>query len=85
MAKKRNRAKVELAEQAIKVLLLFFLFAYAPVVAWWNNISPTGRILIISLITIAVLSAIGAIITLSVYIKRQRMVAWNRAMIYLKK
>ncbi len=77
----RRRSSAELWENIVKLLLFIFLLAYAPVVAWWNSIPPFGRTFMLIMITIAVLAAIGMVITLSIYIKRERASAWRRAMV----
>ena len=76
----RRSSSAELWENIIKLLLVIFILAYAPVVAWWNSIPPIGRTFMLMTITIAVFAAIGMVITLSIYIKRERAGAWRRAM-----
>ena len=56
------------------------LVTRAPVVTWWNSIPPIGRTFMLIMITIAVFAAIGMIIMLSIYIKRERASAWRHAM-----
>jgi len=79
MAKRRS-SSAELWENIVKLLLAIFLLAYAPVVAWWNSIPPVGRTFMLVMITIAVIAAIGMVVMLSIYIKRERASAWHHAM-----
>jgi HJR/Mrr/RecB family endonuclease len=80
MSRKQRRLKFELGEQIAKLFLVLFLFAYAPVIAWWNSIPKVLQIVTIVAITTLVLASIGLIITLTIYKKRERANAWKTAM-----
>ena len=80
MSRRQRRQRSELFEQIAKLFLVLFLIAYAPLIAWWNSLTPTLRTITIIAITTLVLATIGLIITLSIYIKRQRASAWQSVM-----
>ena len=80
MSRRQRREKSELFELIAKLFLALFLIAYAPIIAWWNSLTPILRTITIAAITTLVLSTIGLIITLSMYKKRQRASAWQNAM-----
>jgi len=80
MARKRRRSNSELGEYIAKLFVGLFLMAYVPVVTWWKSIPQSGKIFMLSGITIALLAGIGAIVMFSIYRKRERTDAWRRAM-----
>lgn len=80
MTKKRRRISAELFDNIARLLILLGLIAYAPIVAWWKNIPPAGRTFMIIMATIAVIAGIGAVVSFSIYRKRERANAWKQAM-----
>ena len=79
MARKRKRSNYELGESIAKLFVLLFLMAYVSVATWWKNIPEGGKIFMLLGITIALLAGIGAVVTFSIYRKRERTDAWRRA------
>jgi len=68
---KQKRASADLREKNAKALVFLFIIAYTPVIAWWNSIPTSGRIFMLFMISIAVLSAISAVIMFGIYRKRK--------------
>jgi hypothetical protein len=77
---KRRRSSTELWDYIARLLVVMFLLAYAPVVAWWNSLPPFFRTFMLAMITIAIFAAVGAVIMFDIYRKRERAGAWRRAM-----
>ena len=48
MSRRRRRQEDDLVDSIAKLIVLLSLIAYAPLVAWWNELSPTIRILIVA-------------------------------------
>lgn len=83
MAKRRRKSTptADLIDFIIRGSVILAFIAYAPLVAWWNNISPTVRILLVILTVVVIVSGIGALWALNQHRKQQRALAWKRAMV----
>lgn len=80
MTRKQRRRNSDFLFFTTRILLVLFLTAYAPLIAWWDSLSPFSRNLFVIILTTLILATIGLIITLTIYFKRQRASAWQRAM-----
>lgn len=80
MSKKRRRSSSELLDYIARIIIFLGILSYAPIVNWWKDIPPSGRIFLISMVTIVIMAGIGTVIMLRIYFKRERGNAWRRAM-----
>ena len=81
MARYRKRnAHSELIDLVLRAIFLLALLGYAPVIGWWRSLSEMTRFLLVMLLTILIFSLLGLIILWQEYRKRQRALAWQKAM-----
>jgi len=65
---------------AIGLFLFLGLLGYAPVVAWWQNIPPTGRFFLLAGSGFVLMVGIGTAFAILLYRKRERERTWQLAM-----
>lgn len=80
MSRKRRSQNSELIDLVSRGLLFLFIMAYTPVIVWWNNLTPALRTLTVTALTTLVVSTLALIVVLTMYKKRQRTSAWQKAM-----
>jgi restriction system protein len=76
----RRRSSRRYVEDIVKGILGLSIFAYFVIANWWKKIPQESRVVFLVLTTLIVIGSIGAIISFSIYKKRERASAWRRAM-----
>jgi hypothetical protein len=79
MSRKRRRASRRWINAAAGLVLLAFL-AYAPIVAWWQSVSPTNRFFLLAATGFILTVGIGTVFAFLIYRKREREKLWRLAM-----
>jgi hypothetical protein len=65
---------------AAGLAFLFALLAYAPVVAWWQNIPSTSRFVLLAVTGFVMMTGLVTVFAFLIYRKRERERIWKLAM-----
>lgn len=80
MARKRRRSSIKWIDYAARLSIILGLLAYAPIVAWWQNIPLNSRFFMLATIGFAATVGVGIGFAFLIYRKREREKVWRLAM-----
>lgn len=75
-----RRRKTSLAEDSVRLIAVLLLIGFPSLASFWNSFTSQNRLIFGVLFTALILTGIALLIVVVRYRKRQRELAWRRAM-----
>jgi restriction system protein len=79
MTRKRRRSSSKWRDYAARLIIILGLLTYAPIVAWWQNLSLNSRFFMLATIGVAATIGVGIGFAFLIYRKREREKVWRLA------